>query len=492
MLLMTRTRLNLARLAVVAASATLAACGGGGGADGVSTAGIDRLGIVTGPVTGFGSVIVNGITYNTDTATFNVDENPDAQQSDLRLGDIVVLTVDPDLAPTRALQVLSQAALEGPVQSVDVPAGRLLIAGQTVRVTPATLIDTAAGGGSLAGIQVGEFLEVHGFADAEGALRATRIDVGGGDVEVSGVLSNLDTVARTFSIGALVVDYGAVPAEIEGFAGGELTNGALVEAEGTLNGAGVLLADEVEANDLQGRGIDFDDFDEVDGDLVGLITRFVSPADFDVAGFPVRTNAGTEFDNGSAADLALNVRVEVEGTINAAGVLVADEVEFADAIDLVVAGQVDQDPAASQVVVLGIEFTVAASTLIEDQSSAAVPALQLGQINTGDYLEIVAAEAGAARVARVIKRKDLPGDPGEDTEITGRVAQVSLPTFVIAGVTIVTAGGTEYEDPDGDEVGQAAFFNLLSAGDTVEVSGFEASQTVLEAEEVEFAELDDD
>lgn len=487
-----QTRLILARFAAILVSLTLAACGGGGGSDGVSTAGIDRLGIVTGPVTGFGSVIVNGTTFNTDTASFNVDENPDAQQADLRLGDIVVVTVDPDQSPTRALQVLSQAALEGPVQSVDVPGSRLVVAGQSVRVTPATLIDTAAGGGSLSGIEVGDFLEVHGLTDAAGALRASRIDAGDGDVEVSGVLSNLDTVARTFSIGALVVDYGAVPADIEGFPGGELSNGVLVEAEGTLDGAGVLLADEVEANDLTGRGIDLDDFDEVDGDLVGLITRFVSPADFDVAGFPVRTNAGTELDNGTAADLALNVRVKVEGAINQAGVLVAEEVEFADAIDLVVAGQVDQDPGATTLVVLGIEFTVQATTVIEDQSSAALPALQLGQINTDDYLEIVATDSGTGRVAQVVKRMDLPGDPGEDTEITGRVEQVALPTLVIAGVTIVTAAGTEYEDPDGDEVSQAAFFNLLSVGDSVEATGFEASQAVLEAEAVEFAELDDD
>ena len=54
----------------------------------------------------------------------------------------------------------------------------------------------------------------------------------------------------------------------------------------------------------------------------------ILPTITDVAGIPVTTTAATEYEDGTAADLALDVRIEVEGTFDANGVLVADEIEF--------------------------------------------------------------------------------------------------------------------------------------------------------------------
>ena len=58
------------------------------------------------------------------------------------------------------------------------------------------------------------------------------------------------------------------------------------------------------------------------------MTRFVSIEDFHVAGRPVTTDAHTRFEDGVAGDLAVGVRIEVEGLLNTAGVLVAREIEF--------------------------------------------------------------------------------------------------------------------------------------------------------------------
>ena len=73
------TTLHAARYLWLTASAAflIVACGGGGGS-GETTAGIDRGGItiVSGPVTGFGSVHVNGIRYSTTGATFTIDDQP--------------------------------------------------------------------------------------------------------------------------------------------------------------------------------------------------------------------------------------------------------------------------------------------------------------------------------------------------------------------------------------------------------------------------------
>ncbi|RXM07868.1 hypothetical protein EO238_29000, partial [Citrobacter sp. AAK_AS5] len=61
-----------------------------------------------------------------------------------------------------------------------------------------------------------------------------------------------------------------------------------------------------------------------DADLEGLVTRFASATDFDVAGQAVTTTAATRYEGGSAADLALDVNVDVEGGFDSGGRIVAE------------------------------------------------------------------------------------------------------------------------------------------------------------------------
>ena len=56
------------------------------------------------------------------------------------------------------------------------------------------------------------------------------------------------------------------------------------------------------------------------------MTRFVSTADFDVAGQRVTTTASTVYEGGTAANLALDANVEVEGGFDATGRVVARKV----------------------------------------------------------------------------------------------------------------------------------------------------------------------
>ena len=149
-------------------------------------------------------------------------------------------------------------------------------------------------------------------------------------------------------------------------------NGDFVEVEGTMLGPNdELIATSVELENPM--------FNGDDGDLAeieGFITRFVSDADFDVAGLPVTTNAQTVFEDGTAADLALNVRVEVEGELDASGVLVAEEVEFKTAEDqaeIEISATINSIDAANNTLdVLGITVVVTPATRLEDGSDADV------------------------------------------------------------------------------------------------------------------------
>ena len=57
--------------------------GGGGGIDGLAGGGIGGTGITSGTVTGFGSVFVNGIKFETAGTSFDVDDDPTAVEGDL-------------------------------------------------------------------------------------------------------------------------------------------------------------------------------------------------------------------------------------------------------------------------------------------------------------------------------------------------------------------------------------------------------------------------
>ena len=84
------TRNYIAAIAAFLVALSVAACGGGGGGGSKQPDGIDRGGrtIASGPITGFGSVWVNGVEYSTTGATITVDDNP-GTESDLRVGQFV-------------------------------------------------------------------------------------------------------------------------------------------------------------------------------------------------------------------------------------------------------------------------------------------------------------------------------------------------------------------------------------------------------------------
>ena len=77
---------------------TLVASCGGGGSDSTPivepppppppTGGIGRTGIAMGPISTFGSVVVNGVRYETTTANFTVNGSP-GTQDDLRVGQVI-------------------------------------------------------------------------------------------------------------------------------------------------------------------------------------------------------------------------------------------------------------------------------------------------------------------------------------------------------------------------------------------------------------------
>ena len=191
---MTRNRLKTFSIAVV--TAVIAACSGGGGG-GVGVAGIERLGVSTGVVTGYGSIFVNEQEIGTLGSDFLIDDSP-GSEDDLEVGDVVIVTFDPDTATPNATTVFSNEIVEGPIDSINTAQSQLVVAGQTVLVDGGTSFDDSISPASLDGLSQGQFVEISGLFDANGVIRATRIEPGLGQVEVHGTITNLDNGAQTW------------------------------------------------------------------------------------------------------------------------------------------------------------------------------------------------------------------------------------------------------------------------------------------------------
>ncbi|MBL8225409.1 MAG: hypothetical protein JNM50_08770 [Chromatiales bacterium] len=480
-----RTRL----LAFVAAAlaAVITGCSGGGGA----SAGIDRLGISSGTVTGFGSVIVNGVRYEVGTTTEVSFNDASGTQADLQVGQQVTVRWESGDGGTtrRATRIDYDAAVEGPITagSIDLAAGTFVVLGQTVRVTANTSFSGDISPRDLTGLAAGEPVEVSGLPDAAGRLRATRIERQrpGRQLEVRGVAATV--TAQTFALGALTVVYtgAALP-------DGVPVNGDFVEARGsTIDGLGRLVATEVERED------DFADLggSRDDSELEGFITVFNSPTDFTVAGVRVTTTPATVYEDGSVADLRLNARIEVSGSVNSSGVLVAREVEFEsfdddddgddDALDgRVEANVASVNVAAGTLVAAGVTIQVTPATRVEDQRSGVRP-FTLASLAVGDFIEARGTPGSGAQLTALLLERD---DASSTGRLRGPAGAIVPPALSVLGVPVQTTGATVFRDDDGALIDSAAFFGAVAAGSEVQVRFVQGGSPIVATE----IQLEDD
>ena len=311
-------------LQLAAAALLLAGCGGGGSA-GPSSGGTGAApaSFAAGHISGFGSIIVNGVRFDDSAALVFDDDGNRSSREALKLGMGVEIhgggISDDGRGPrATAREIRHGAEIRGPVSAVDATARTLIVLGQTVRVLDTTVFDDRLVGG-FAGIAVGEVLEVHGTLDAAtGVYTARRLEPTGSSdgFRIRGIVSNLDSVARTFTIGSALISYAGiapVPAN--------LANGARVRVRlQTMQVAGAWIATRIDGN-----GPRPDDDSEVE--LEGTITAFTSRTSFSVNGIPV--DASNAVFGDGAAGLALGVRVEVKGSASN-GVVIATRVEVED------------------------------------------------------------------------------------------------------------------------------------------------------------------
>ena len=318
----------LRRLSVVGLAVALAACGGGSdpsptAAAGTAPASATAAQGASGTITGFGSVIVDGVTYEDTNAVVKVETDASqpssATTADLKLGMQVEVTADAS-GQARAVTVVSSVLGRVTAKAADA----FTVAGQTVKVSadPAapTVWDGVAG---LAELAVNDFVEVHGRRDADGAILATRVErkdpASAVAVRVTGAVANLDAAARTFTVGGLLVRW---------------TDTTRVAPSGVVLANGQTVAvwsnQAVSGGALDARSIVVRRAPWSGGDAL-RVGGLVRELDFAARTFRLDTMrvdaSAASFEKGTASDLANGRKVRVRGAF-VDGTLKATEVRY--------------------------------------------------------------------------------------------------------------------------------------------------------------------
>jgi hypothetical protein len=471
------SRKNLLPAIMLAVTAlTGVSCGGG---DQLAGGGIGGTGITYGTVTGFGSIFVNGVEFDTTGATRYVDDMSsvsngmdDATMLDQGMVVTVAGTINADGVTGVATSVRYDEVVEGPVSTVS--AENADMTAKTFEVFDTTVIagrySTVYVNTDYLSLDVDRIAEVSGFFDAAGNLRATRIEdhgisVPGAVVQLKGTVSGFNGV-DTFMLGSIAVSYDGTTVFSD--LPGSVTDGQYVEVAGLLNPPATIRAVRIglESSGLTGSGA---------VSLEGIVTDYISTADFRVSGQRVDASAAGFIPVQLATGIRNDQRIEVEGQLTA-GILYATQVEQRSG-DVILAGRVTSTNISAGTFLLevvsgqsAIAVSIDSRTQLEDDRGGIKP-FTLVDLNAGDevIMEGYVEGSGAVIVSqlerRVLEKFELKGpvDFATGNALAGSIS--------ILGVTMQTDHLTEFEDANDNFFpnGGDDFFIRVLPGDLIRV-----------------------
>ncbi len=466
-------------ITVLSLCMSLWACGGSAGISGTgfkSKGTVDRI-TKQGEMT---NILVNGIEFSIDSASILSDGNS-VSESEIKQGIIVTVsgTVNDDDTGV-ATEVQLDNTLSGPItQIVESDDGSeiiLTILGQKIIVNSNSTIFSDVTFGTLS---VSDLVEVSGFLNTTSPSLATRIEREGSfipnqsSVGISGEIIGL--TESQFMLGELTVDFSS--ADLSGLGNEILRNGLTIEIEGTLP--------SMESLTVSATHITLDIPSLLSNEqnvlLSGIITEFVSNADFEILGQPVdASNAVLLPGNLQLGD---GVQVNINGRI-VDGIIIADEIESRDGrIRLGASIQSIETLEDSTRITLEfvngtVDFIVNARTLLND-STATFASLTLDNLQVNDFVIV----RGFMDDNTIIATDLLLTEDG-DQIIHGPIESfVSGESVTVFGLTYSTLGAT-FEDQNEQMIESPTFYSELDIGEFIEINDNAISDGI--ADTVEF------
>ena len=448
----------------------LLSCGGSGGETSTTTAGIGGTGITYGKITGFGSVFVNGIEFNTDASRFDVDGSPfssqqEAQDGGLTIGMVVKITGNKTLGIADSVEYDDE--VQGPVvgsNPLSATQKSFTVFGQTVVIDK---LNTSFKNTDFDSLADTDIVEVSGFRSSATDINATFVEKknpGVLEVELKGTISGFVPGSFNFNLGGIAISFDNLT--IIDTPGGTLTDDLFVEVKGILQPNNSIHATKIEFED------DGFESEASNVSLQGVITGYdPNTASFQINGQTV--NASSAIRVPANAVIGNGVNVEVEGNI-VGGVLIADELKLREG-SVEIKAFIDSFGAANEIIITfpapiagNISLITDGNTEFVDNAGAnPLPNLTFNDLDVGNFVEIKGFDTGSGIIVNSVKRENI-----EDTQLEGRVESFILDTSItILGITYPVSLGTEYFLFEGATATTASpFFSQLTTGQVVEMT----------------------
>lgn len=425
-----------------------------------------------GIISGFGSIVVNGVHYSTDSTTISTDDNLKAAEQELAVGMMVQLegSINADGKTGTAKSVKYSAQLEGPVTFIDLANKTLTVLGQIVAVDDLTVYERV----SLNTIKVGDVLEVSGYFKAPGQFYASRVELETKQqslLKMYGVVSELNTADQTFHLGNLVVSYNS--ARFEDFTQAQLANGLAVKVKASSYNA--------TTNKLVASEIDLEKSSTATTDKVwleGVISNYQPDKSLMLNGQTFLLSMDTRFEYGQRSQLANGLSIKLQA-IPVTNGWKAEKISFNQQAVLKLSGNVSALDLNNNTFSIGsTTFVVTAQTLFKDDSNRAIRYFDLKSLVVNDYVEVAAFKnVDGVNVALKVERENS-GSADGSIELKGVPSAIDANGFTLFGKNILTDANTRYESNDA-WLSKSQFFNLLNSTSVVKVQAVASGNQLL-------------
>jgi|25_taG_2_1085351.scaffolds.fasta_scaffold00745_2 hypothetical protein len=487
----------------------ISACGGaGGGGLDVADGGIRGTGSSVGPVSGFGSVFVNGVRFNTAGAQIISDDGvtcePD-QNCTQPVEKGMILNINGewrDDGEGTANLVEYDDTFRGPVSSVQsftdsdgsIVRIEIGILGQTIVADKQTVFSQT----SLAALSQGSFVRISGWPTASGRYRAAFVGItsasdqqglGSSSVEIEGKANEVAENLNRFWINGTLIEYpetvgvfkdGLTEADLSTFTGA-------IEVEGEpamIIGESGILADTIG----KGESRRYEGETNADIEFVGPITDAYDPASRSLTsnGLTVIVPSDTELEDGLIlSELTSGTLIQVEGVFDSEGRVVASEIGSREA-NAAISGPITVPLSEDRFEVGGVLVRITRFTLLSDDDNP----ISMTELQSGASVDVEGIERTSDGVVFVealkIERED--DEDSEGFELEGRIAFMTQdPDYIeVLGIRLLDSPDV-YDDVSRDDL--LGIYQRTPL--TVEVE-YSSTAEVFVADEIELEENDND
>lgn len=447
----------------------------GSGTD-VVEGGIGGTGISTGPITGFGSIFLNGVKYDIDTAELIREDMPAATQDEFSIGELITIvgSKSADGKTGTAQQVIFSSAVKGEITKASSDNKTMEVLGQPVTTDKLTIL---VGRKQLTDFNAGEFVEISGYRNSFGQLVATAIKfisptfvAGNSEQKLRGVVQQISTETGQLQINGLIIDYSN--AILQDFGDSLPVESAHIQVTSQQAVAeSILAADMLTLITQEAVQADQGDYVEIEG----IVTRKVDETHFYLGSQLVVLTPDTQQAQSGPFNLEEGDKVKVKGIISEDYSLVTENVSLRESqATIEIEGMVQTiDYANNSLELLGISVSTDNATILIDDSEDNYRQISLSDLMPGQQVEVKGNFVSANEIIATRIDREGASEDGEEQEIEleGPPKNINQAnnTFDLFSLSIEITSTTEFESEAEVNLDSESFFNLITQSPNIQV-----------------------